>query len=83
MTTLYRPHRGHLSDSMAEVIELADFNALINHLQQEYLDMGLTPMPHRDNVVVKPYCWDERIKWDTYIVTIDGNAVGFTNGALT
>jgi hypothetical protein len=36
-----------------------------------------------DGVVsVSPYTWDERIKWDTHIVTLDGNAVGFTNGPV-
>ena len=32
---------------------------------------------------VEPYLFDKRIGWDTYIVTLDGNAIGFTNGPLT
>lgn len=33
-------------------------------------------------LTVKPYCYDERIDWDTHIVCINGNAIGFTNSAL-
>ena len=32
---------------------------------------------------VEPYGFDDRIGWDTHIVTIDGNAVGFTNGPVS
>jgi hypothetical protein len=33
----------------------------------------------RERLGVKKYCYDERIQWDTYLVTIDGQAVGFTD----
>lgn len=33
-------------------------------------------------VRVEPYCYDDRIEWDTYIVTLDGRATGFTDGPL-
>lgn len=33
-------------------------------------------------ISVKPYGFDSRIGWDTHMVTIDGNAVGFTDGPL-
>jgi hypothetical protein len=36
-----------------------------------------------DTITVEKYgTFDERIGWDTYIVCIDGNAVGFTNEKL-
>ena len=28
------------------------------------------------------YAQDDRIVWDTYLVTLDGCAIGFTNGDL-
>lgn len=33
-------------------------------------------------IAVKPYAYDSRIDWDTHIVTVNGNAVGFTDGPL-
>ena len=36
-----------------------------------------------NRIEVKPYCYDERIGWTTHIVTIDGQAVGFTDGPCT
>ncbi len=36
-----------------------------------------------NQIHVEPYCFDSRINWDTYIVTVDGYGVyGFTNGPL-
>lgn len=34
--------------------------------------------PHGD-IDVKPYARDDRIDWDTHIVTVDGMAAGFTS----
>lgn len=33
-------------------------------------------------VKVEPYWFDERIGWDTHIVTVDGSPFGFTNGPV-
>jgi len=33
-------------------------------------------------ILVEPYCFDSRIGWDTYIVTVDHRAVGFTDGPV-
>ena len=71
---LFRPQRGGLDKAMQEVISVtsrADINARYNVQVTE----------------VTPYVYDERIKWDTYIVTgeyPDGTTgvIGFTNGAL-
>ena len=37
--------------------------------------------PHGD-IDVKPYARDDRIGWDTHIVTVDGMAAGFTSAAF-
>lgn len=81
--TLYRPHRSMLHESMKEVVEVKDFADLVRHIRAKcpgfYRD---DECPTTDNTEVKPYCRDDRIAWDTYIVTINGNAWGYTNGPL-
>jgi len=57
---------------MAEVVELSDLRALSGYLK---VDIG--------QVNVKPYCYDDRTGWKTYLVTVDGQAVGFTDGPCT
>ncbi len=68
---LYRDHRGSLVDSMKTVREMLTFNELKNHIESIHGE---------GEIVVKEYCYDGRIKWNTHIVTHDGKAVGFTNG---
>ena len=71
----FRPQRELLVDSMAEVVELQDFRALTGHLTKlGFLPAGLA------KIAVRPYCYDDRNGWKTYLVTVDGQAVGFTNG---
>lgn len=50
--------------------------ALRAHLKKIY---GLKPT---DKVSVVFYGWDPRIKWDTFIVSINTEAVGYTSGPL-
>lgn len=70
----FRPQRGSLDAAMEEVVELDGMDALKAHLHS----IGW----HDGAVRVEPYTYDERIGWDTHIVTIDGNAVGFTDGPV-
>jgi hypothetical protein len=34
------------------------------------------------SVVVRPHHFDSRIDWNTHIVTVEGHAVGFTDGPI-
>lgn len=69
----YRPQRGGLKESMDEVVELEDsLSALAGYL-------GVSP----ETVHVTPYRYDDRIGWNTYLVTVDGQGVGFTDGPVT
>ena len=72
----YRPHRGSLKDSMREVVELPSIDALKEHLR-------LMGWPDGVVLIEKYGGFDDRIGWDTYIVTIDGEAVGFTDSELS
>lgn len=84
--TLFRPHRGGLEEAMKEVVDLPDFAALVAHLNTIHgsLNAHFGVPPYKpEQVKVEPYGgFDKRIGWQTYIVTVDGQAVGFTNGPM-
>jgi hypothetical protein len=65
---------------MKTVVDLpATRRALFTHLRKDFF----LPKFKIDDVEVKYYAEDMRIGWPTtYIVTIKGNAVGFTNGPV-
>lgn len=78
----FRHHRGSLAESMRTVVELdPSLEALRAHLTSSRKND-----PHGNhvgNLVVSYYGEDNRIGWSiTYIVTEDGNAIGFTNGPI-
>ena len=81
MAFKYRDQRGQLDDSMATLQILPDRAALIAHLRSIYDPQRFGEWDDAD-VEVKPYCYDERIGWDTYIVTLQGGGVGFTDGPV-
>lgn len=64
-----------LSESMKQVVEISDRTALIEYLQREYDFLN----PTEENVKVKYHGRDDRIDWDTYLITIDGQATLFAN----
>jgi len=71
-TIKFREHRGTLDEAMKTVVELEPtVAALATHL-------GAKPK----QLQVKKYVYDDRIGWDTHIVTVDGMAVGFTSGPV-
>lgn len=68
--TLFRPHRGGLAESMAECVEV---NSL-EDIRQAVLVRG--------ELSARPYGYDARIDWDTYIITDGIGVVGFADGPL-
>jgi hypothetical protein len=64
----YRPHRGSLADAMAAVVELPDRAALIAYLADVLRPIGYEV--EDADVRVEPYCFDDRIGWDTHIVLL-------------
>lgn len=59
---LFRFHRGLLNESMKTAVPINSFSELIDHIGQE-MDMSLV------KIFVNKYIYDERINWDTHIVT--------------
>lgn len=72
--TKFRHHRGGLAASMETTVEVATLAELAAELQGAGWPSG--------TIVVAPYGFDDRIGWDTHIVTVDGAAVGFTDGPM-
>jgi len=81
--TKYRPHRHLLEDSMREVVEVNDLPQLVRHMRRS-VQSWYPPdeLPTVETTEVKPYVFDDRIGWDTYIVLVKGSAWGFTDGPL-
>ncbi len=78
-TILFRPQRAFLLDAMTEVVEISTRDELIVHINSLYQhDIGAT----EENTTIEKYIYDYRIYWDTYVVAIDGCAVGYTSGPL-
>ncbi len=75
----FRFHRGSLTDSMATVIEVDSLEELM-----PLIDFDLPS--DRAYLTCTWYAKDDRIDWDTYIVTYHSLAytfpVGFSNGLL-
>lgn len=78
---LYRPQRGSLAEAMDEVQAITDMESLRLAVNQNSLWLI-------DLLKCKPYAYDERIGWVTYIWQgrIDGSdslsVIGFTNGPV-
>lgn len=79
--TKIRPAMGMdttLDETMARVVEIENRTELLEFLKREYAAWK----PTDENVKIEFYCKDDRIDWDTHIVTIDGAAAVFTNGPI-
>lgn len=88
MSFEWRPHRGGLAEAMAEKRTFESFDDLLMHLRDDWSEWHATI----HNVTAEPYAYDERINWDTYIVSgeirytmkdkqrVEKTVFGFTNG---
>lgn len=76
-----RIHRNGLSASMATVAEIEPTKEAIGHYLRDQWDI-LGYGVFSDQITVEPYCWDDRINWDTHIVLLNGKAVAFTDSPL-
>jgi hypothetical protein len=69
---LYRPQHGSLIESLFDCVDIPNTKeALALHLKVKPSDID-----------VKFYTYDDRINWDTYLVCVKGQAVGYTSGPL-
>ena len=99
MTIKFRFHRGSLDDSLETVIAVNSKQELLDILNKSYANWYDGKIIYKlNNLHIEPYGYDERIKWHTFIVTLDpvsiyypdaresltieGHVVGFMSGAL-
>ena len=77
-----REHRGGLAESMATVVEIEPtLGAVVARVRQVLAPWGVKIK--KREVKVAPYCFDDRIGWDTHVVTVEGYGVfGFTDGPV-
>jgi hypothetical protein len=78
----FREHRGSLTESMQTVVELANRDELVSHLNRMFENSGpVKPEPIKpDEVEIKFYLFDDRIGWNTYLVFVRGfGPVGFSD----
>ena len=66
-----------LEESMGTIIEVENLSELMNELSKEHGDLS------QKHIKVEYHCFDDRINWDSYIITINGDVIGFTNGPIT
>ena len=76
----FRPQRGGFAESMAEVV---DIEPNLRALADAMMNSLSTCMVFEPAIKVIPYCYDDRNGWKTHIVTVDGQAIGFTDGPCT
>ena len=72
----FRPQRGSYEESMNEAV-------YVNPLTQDTLTWVLAVFQlsaKTEDITLRPYAYDERNKWDTHVVLVNGQAVGFTDG---
>lgn len=75
----YRQHKGNLSESLETTREIGATKKAL--ALEASLDLGRVVTDRE--ITVEPYCYDHRILWDTYIVTVEGHGVlGFTDGPV-
>lgn len=79
----FREHRGSLADAMLTEVTLPDRAALLEHCRKIIPDALLADTINDSDMTVSKYGRDERIGWDTHIVSIAGyGVVGFTDGPV-
>lgn len=80
---LYRSHRGGLVESMQTIQEIEPTKPALLRVLQE---TGEPLKFQTSDIRVTYYGYDDRIKWDTYLVSVCHNrewcAVGYTNGPM-
>ncbi len=80
---LIRRNSGELlSDSMLTVQSVHDKEHLCEVIKKDLAGFGVRVTP--ETVSVTPYIYDDRIKWDTYLIEIKGYGVwGMSDGPIS
>lgn len=77
MSIKFRMHRSSLEKSLETAFDVSSLSDLKNKIDEKNLYYTSC-----ENLACKYYCYDGRIDWDTWIITENGNAIGFSDGEL-
>ncbi len=73
----FRFHKGGLQESIETTVEVTSLEALKDHINKE----SLFPRGYsKDDIKIKPYCFDPRTGWDTHLVSGPSGVIGFMDG---
>ena len=74
-TFLFRWHRGSLAESLETIREFKSYAELLRFVQEDMFPWGIevTSLTFEHSGI------DDRIGWDTWLVSHDGHCVGMTN----
>lgn len=76
-----RVHKSLLSESMETVAEIKPTTeSIAQYLRDQWAGLGYNV--RANNITVKPYCFDNRIQWNTHVVILNSSAVAFTDGPI-
>ncbi len=75
---LFRPIRELLSESMEEATEVKTLDQLFDLCDFE----GSNWVKGESKIEFHSQGYDDRIKWNSFLITIDGKAAGYTNGLV-
>ena len=67
MKVLYRPQRSTLDEAMENLKEFSSIDEMFNYLVQDHRQAF-----NKDEIYISDYGYDERIDWQTYIITVSG-----------
>ena len=70
MKILYRPHRGQLSEAMAELKEFKSVKAMLDYVVKKWNEIWGKDIFDINDLFIKYYGYDERIDWETYVVCV-------------
>lgn len=72
---LFRYYMGAFNESMKTIIEVKNMTELKKIISDKYKYENIS-------LTCDFYCHDKRNNWDTHIIRIDGDVIGFTNEEL-
>lgn len=80
---LFRQHRGSLHESMKTVVTVHSRQEILDQFEPWLIGVPAGEKPDVSKMAIEKTMYDERIGWDTHLVTYEGAGVlGQTNGPL-
>lgn len=78
----FRDHRGSLEDSMATVVTFHSKREFYDYMEKRVTTGCMALDFDESKISFKHYIYDDRIKWDTWIVTYNHPAIPGELGVL-